>query len=1033
MASNDPDQSFDSATSEPVDLTSTPHSLARAVYARRSEYVRPHRIRVKIGSWNVAACPGADKDLASWFVDGKGVDKSFATVDLAHNSAVEETDATNTGISSEDHNEVRLVGGDKIGLYVLGLQEIVDLNVARDAVTRMYSDPEPMAKWKAALEEAMPPGYELVTAEQMSGLLLLVYASPEVAPTVGNVSTVQVGTGLFGYLGNKGAVTARILLGETTRMVFVNSHLASGAEQTYLDRRLWDYNQILTRTQFEPVQLAGATEPTSEKIGDEDFAFWLGDLNFRLEGLPGDDIRRLLMLHTRGEYDLSKKKKYFDGEEMFVVKNVDDSSDDESTTASTVSPQKPDFDESNTTLPDPDDFLQDPHDDPASLQATLDSLLPHDQLGRVIREKKAFHEGWREGPVTFLPSYKYDIGTVSLFDSSEKQRAPSWCDRILYRTRTNKQDYERRVQELEEAKKKDEQMKAQGLEDAANDDDVLFSYDPDTDADAEEQPKQPSDPGYDEYDEYDENEDNDTEEVVTKEGFTDRIHLDIYTSHQRITSSDHKPIISIFTLNYDAVVPELKAKVHAEVAKELDRAENEGRPLITVVVDTQDGTGKEASGRPADQGDPVDFGDIGYMRKHTTRLTIANTGRVPAKFAFVEKPSEDTGTANPPNWLKTSFSRSGADEEGHEADNLDNDVTLEPGETLGAVLEVLIDDVTHVRALNGDRAKLEDILVLRVEDGRDHFIPVRATWLPSCFGRSIEELIRVPDGGIRAFAKSRLPKTGSIPYDLEVHSAAPKELFKLTEAIDILTTRVLADAQMLDQQVIPADRPGWPFEKATWLFKDQLSRNDQVLALVEALDNDTPLPDALPLDSPAPHRLEVVSEVLLLYLQGLTDGIITASLWAKIEVALPQLGSSPPTRTTEEVEDDKAAILDILASAPNHNIAFVFLTAMLSKAAADLAPLSKSEKETLTSNSNKRLSVMGRRSLSFRRMTGGGNTTAAEAALARRRAKEKKFAEVMGRAISRVGLPAKDKERKVVEEKLKGAVEVFVRRPLQDL
>ncbi|CRK05109.1 hypothetical protein BN1723_020914, partial [Verticillium longisporum] len=86
-------------------------------------------------------------------------------------------------------------------------------------------------------------------------LLLLVYASPEVAATVGNVSTVQVGTGLFGYLGNKGAVTTRILLGETTRMVFVNSHLASGAEQTYLERRLWDYNQILTRTQFEPVQL----------------------------------------------------------------------------------------------------------------------------------------------------------------------------------------------------------------------------------------------------------------------------------------------------------------------------------------------------------------------------------------------------------------------------------------------------------------------------------------------------------------------------------------------------------------------------------------------------------------------------------------------------------------------------------------------------------------------------------------------------------------------------------------------------------
>ncbi|KAG7113661.1 Salicylate synthase like protein [Verticillium longisporum] len=141
-------------------------------------------------------------------------------------------------------------------------------------------------------------------------------------------------------------------------------------------------------------------------------------------------------------------------------------------------------------------------------------------------------------------------------------------------------------------------------------------------------------------------------------------------------------------------------------------------------------------------------------------------------------------------------------------------------------------------------------------------------------------------------------------------------------------------------------------------------------------------------------------------------------------------------RERGKVQDlgSRATILDILASAPNHNIAFVFLTAMLSKTAAELTPIAKAELETLTSTASKRLSVIGRRSLSFRRMTGGGsNTAAAEAALARRRAKEKKFAEVMGRSVSRVTLPAKDKERKAVEVKLRGAVELFVRKSLQDL
>lgn len=1028
MASLDPEQSFDTATTEPVDLGSTPLSLARAVYARRAEYVRPHRIRVKIGSWNVAACPGTDQDLANWFVDGKGVDAHLSNVDVKNNPAVEDSQLTNRAVSSDDHDEVRLVGGDKIGLYVLGLQEIVDLNMARDAVTRItYTDSEPMSRWKKALEESMPPGYELVAAEQMSGLCLLVYASPEVAPTVTNVSTVQVGTGLFGYMGNKGAVTTRILLGETTRMVFVNCHLASGAEQTYLDRRLWDYNQILSRTTFDPVRLQGAPEDESERIGDEDFAFWLGDLNFRLDGLPGPDIRRLLMLHTRGEYDLSKKLKSFGGDDVFVVKTLDDD-DDSSTIASTTS-TTPSYDESTDSLPDPDEFEPDPRDDPASLQATLDSLLPHDQLRRVQKEKKAFHEGWREGPITFLPSYKYDVGTVGVFDSSEKQRSPSWCDRILYRTRKDKEEYDRTVREAEQAKKRDAEMKAQGLEDAADDDDVLFSYDPDADAETpDELPQGSSGPAYDEYDEYD---DNEAEVITTREGFTDRIELEIYASHQRIISSDHKPIISIFNLEYDAVVPELKARIHAEVARELDRAENEGRPIITIVVDNQDGKGGESAGRPADQGEPLDFGSVAYLQKRTISLTIANTGQASAKFSFVEKDVHDGDSSSAPAWLSTTFRRRDLDidDEGG-VQQPSKDVQLDPGDTINADLEILVHDIARARALNEGSEKLEDILVLRVEDGRDHFIPVKAIWLPTCFGRSIEELIRVPNGGIRAFLAARNHTAGSIPYDLEVHHAAPKELFKLTELIEGLTTRVLADESMLQQHVVPTDKPGWPFDETAWTLKDAESRGGQIASLVEALDTDMPLGDALPLDTPALHRLEVAAEALMMFLRSLTDGVVTAQLWAKMDVTLPQLSAAlAASRTTEDIEDDKASILDILAAAPNHNISFVFLTATLSKMVAELSPVSRADLDQLAVPGIKRFG-----SRLARRMTGDGKgeRQQAEAALARRRARERKFAEALGKAVCRVGLPAKDKERKAMEDKMRVVVEMFVRKPLED-
>ncbi len=82
-------------------------------------------------------------------------------------------------------------------------------------------------------------------------------------------------------------MTTRIMLGDTTRMVFVNCHLASGNEASYLERRVWDVNQILGRTQFAPIVHAGVQEDEAEKIGDEDFAFWFGDPELPPRGPPG--------------------------------------------------------------------------------------------------------------------------------------------------------------------------------------------------------------------------------------------------------------------------------------------------------------------------------------------------------------------------------------------------------------------------------------------------------------------------------------------------------------------------------------------------------------------------------------------------------------------------------------------------------------------------------------------------------------------------------------------------------------------------
>ncbi|CAK7265762.1 hypothetical protein SEPCBS57363_001750 [Sporothrix epigloea] len=1099
-----------SATSEPIDMDvpdAMPHSLHRAVYARHSEYVRPHRVRVKVGTWNVAACPGTDHDLAAWFVDGKGVDCQLSNVfGTSSNGALEPEVSILDPTAVEEELEsggqgpaaVRVIGNDKVGLYVLGLQEVVDLNMASQYVSRVYADtPTPvLERWKTALSRALPAGYVSVATEQMSGLLLLVYASPETACMISHASTSAVGTGLLGMLGNKGAVSANVVLGESTRMVFVNSHLASGNDASHIDRRCWDVSHIESRTQFTPYYQPGVSETReSEKISDADFAFWFGDLNFRLD-LPGDDIRRILTLHARGEYDLTKPQRQDDngsanvgggnslaGEEAVVLKKPGATDKRDSwasgaseasrpSTESTATTMMTDDDDedakdkmsSHPTIPDTDDFVPDSSQDPASLQATLDSLLPHDQLSRAIKDKKVFHDGWREGRITFLPSYKYDVGTVGLFDSSEKHRAPSWCDRILYRTRKDKDDYERMVKDKEEAKKRDGEMTKRGLDHAGDEEEVLFEYQPDTDGGR--RPSAASSFDYDEYDGGEYNADEDLEEVPQTSDTTDRINLDVYTSHQRIQSSDHKPVVSIFTIDFDAVVPELKAAVYAEVAKELDRTENESRPSVTIVVDSRVVLHPVKMAAIPDADEAVTFGPLTFLQKSTATLTIANTGRVPAVFSFVEKPTiEDVSAsgsvAHPYQWLTTSFERQDKNlDDVEQPFGLHKEMTLEPGETVNAILEASVEDLLFARMLNDAASKLEDVLVLRVKNGRDHFIPVRGTWAPTCIGRSVEELVRVPDGGIRSFVatlteeaakksgkKALNNQLGSISYDLDVRCSAPKELFKLTETIENLVDRVIADEQMLEEHLIPSDRAGWPFENPT-----RPPERRHIVAIINALDNDQPLLDAFEPELPSLLRLEVASHVLLIFLRGLTDGVVTISLWARLDQAtLPSLNSSPrnanPIARDPNAEADKNAILDILASTPHHNISFVFLTTTLSRIIAELAPLSLGDVDALrsigrnsSSGSGSGISAaiggigsIGRRSLRPFKKSGDSPDSAALEALDRRIAREKRYAEIFGSVVCRAPLLAKERERKAQEDKQRAILELFLRRSREEL
>jgi inositol polyphosphate 5-phosphatase INPP5B/F len=944
---------FPSSPTPGLEAVSAPQSLSLAVKARRSEYIRKKTIKVKVGTWNVAALSGTEFDIGAWFVQGKGV--KGLDENLCGLSAKEQagTGPGEENIESVEDQELRVTkknstvpkndvlavaAGKDIGLYVLGLQEIVDINSASEAL-RPFSDPSPGKKWKAALAEAVPHGYSLVAEQQMSGLFLLIYASPEVAASISSVSSTSVGTGLMGYMRNKGAVCARLVLGETTRFVFINCHLAAGSDRAALDRRNWDVGQILSRIRFDPIaESAEVVEQYGDGIGDEDFAFWFGDLNYRLDDIPPEDVRRLLLLHTRNEYDINNKsKRKIDSEVGYI-------SADQSSSSIDVDKASQHSNESKHSSDDEVDGLPlDPASDPASLHTTLQSLLPHDQLHGQQKKRKVFHEGWREGRIDFLPTYKYDVGSVGMFDSGDKKRGPSWCDRILYRTRQDRIEAERKGKEEDEAKKKDAEMKQRGLD--TSDDDVLFESDPGT-------PGFPGTPGYAPGDYYDEETDAAAEsELEPGQAASDEaISIEHYGSHQRVLSSDHKPLDAVFSVTYEAVVPEMKAKVHQEVARELDKQENEGRPGVTVVVDNQPESSKNKADASVDlsENNGISFGQVRYGVPKSAGLTVANTSGVLATFLFVDRPidgGQTTGIAPP--WLHLEVE--GKSDNANSNPNALQEYTLSPGETKYVHVSVEVQDFKLVRKLNEGIVLLDDVLVLRVKDGRDHFIPITGSWMQSSFCRTLDELVLVPEGGIRQFQRDHMESAVGT-YAIKNQSdtikrqklSAPRELFALTETVQDMVQRAMAEWDMTHED--SASQPpwkrephgnGWPFEAQSWTLKSSQERDQLVASAREALDTGVELNSPFPEETSTLHRLEILAETLVNFIQSLQDGIITTELWSQLESHM-----NTTNKTASSDTDPQSWILEILSSAPVHNVAFTFITFMLARIANEIVPLS---------------------------------------------------------------------------------------------
>lgn len=161
------------------------------------------------------------------------------------------------------------VGDGNTDMYIIGLQEVNSM-INKRLKDALFTD-----QWsEVCMERLSPFGFVLVTSQRMQGVLLLIFAKYFHLPFLRGVQTETTRTGLGGYWGNKGGVSARMsVYGHT--ICFLNCHLPAHMENS--DQRMEDFESILQQQQFEGQAATG--------VLDHDVVFWFGDLNFRIDEL----------------------------------------------------------------------------------------------------------------------------------------------------------------------------------------------------------------------------------------------------------------------------------------------------------------------------------------------------------------------------------------------------------------------------------------------------------------------------------------------------------------------------------------------------------------------------------------------------------------------------------------------------------------------------------------------------------------------------------------------------------------------------
>ncbi|RKO98060.1 hypothetical protein CXG81DRAFT_14185 [Caulochytrium protostelioides] len=283
-------------------------------------------------------------------------------------------------------------------VFILGFQELDTSNQAYYSSTGIRED-----EWTKAAEASinqLDAPYVKFASKQLVGMLIMGFVKKSLQPEVSEISVDAVGCGILGMIGNKGGVAIRFRLIDSY-FCFVNSHLA--ADTGMVERRNQDFGDVCRRMAFSGLKESQYGDYTAWQRAHPWVCHTPDVSRFVRSGTGSKAFDQVTFSMADSPQVVSNKWSIWDCDHLVWLGDLN----------------------YRLTVPDSEIRL-------ALSEGRYGDLLKKDQLNVEKTARHAFVNFW-EADISFPPTYKYDVGTNN-FDSSEKRRAPAWCDRILSMT-----------------------------------------------------------------------------------------------------------------------------------------------------------------------------------------------------------------------------------------------------------------------------------------------------------------------------------------------------------------------------------------------------------------------------------------------------------------------------------------------------------------------------------------------------------------------------------------------------------------------